>query len=183
MSVGGPSSIGALQTGLTGSLNRRSSRLPYTSSSPLHGRGSRREGSLELPGLDDEDELLGGRLHSDDSALEEFQLYGPAAAVDTQKADESQWMSGVLAQESRNFLEYVKTELDTRKGGDEDELLGGEFITFDELLPPTQHTKIVAAQAFHHLLALATRGLLQVKQDVGYEPIQMSVVAGEVLEM
>ena len=177
-SAGGPSSAGPFPSGLPGSFDRRARRLPITGASPLVGRGPHRPSSLDLGFHDDEEELLGGRLRSDDPALEEFELYGPAAGVATQTAAESQWVRAALDQESTNFFDFVKAQL----GGRDDDELGGEqgreSIAFQELLPPTQHTKVVAAQAFLHVLVLAGKGLLQVQQDVGYGPIYLGVAAG-----
>ena len=120
----------------------------------------------------------------DDEALEDFQLYGPAADVDTQIAAQSQWVRETLDRESTNFLDFVKTEIgaaSARLNEDEDELAGDvdvsrDFINFHELLPPPQHSRIVAAQAFLHMLALANKGLLSVDQTVGYGPIRVAVV-------
>ena len=178
-SIGGfPSSAGA-----PGSLDRRAGRIP--SASPLVGRGRQRYSSLEiLPGEDD-DELLGGRHIPDDQAVDDFQLYGPAAAVDTQTAGQSQWMRATLNQEANNFLEFVKAEIaaiPARASDDEDELSGdglsNSSVSFERLLPPTQHSKIVAAQALHHLLALATKSLITVRQDSPYGFIDLSLAAG-----
>ncbi|MCJ1249630.1 hypothetical protein MMC30_006856 [Trapelia coarctata] len=177
-SAGGPSSAGPFLSGLPGSFDRRASRLLTTGASPLVGRGQHRPSSLDLGFHDDEEELLGGRLRSDDPALEEFELYGPAAGVTTQTAAESQWVRAALDQESTNFFDFVKAQLG---GGDADEMgeeQGRESIAFQELLPPSQHTKIVAAQAFLHVLVLAGKGLLHVQQIVGYGPIHMGVAAG-----
>jgi hypothetical protein len=55
----------------------------------------------------------------------------------------------------------------------------GQDITFAELLPPKRHTDIVAAQAFHHLLVLATKGFLSVAQEGGFGgPIRVRCVGG-----
>lgn len=182
-SAGGPSSLPPLPTAIPGSFDRRASRL--TSASPLTGRGAERFGSLELPSHEDDEELLGGRIISDDQALNEFQFHGPAAAVDTQTAAQSQWLKATLNQESTNFLEFVKAQIETRPAGareDEGELAGDEaeesVVIFEKLLPPGEHSKLVAAQAFHHILALATKGLVRVEQDVGYGPIRLGIRAG-----
>ena len=179
-SAGGPSCLPPIPTSLPGSLDRRVSRL--TSASPLLGRGTHRLGSLDLNSHDNEDDLLGGRLMSDDPALEDFQLYGPAAAVDTQTAAQSQWVKAALDQESTNFLDFVKGELETSGEDEDDDELGGtgaqtKRVTFHQLLPPNQHSKLVAAQAFHHVLALATKGLLKVEQEGGYGPIELAIAA------
>lgn len=181
-SAGASSSLPPVGAG-PGSVGRRASRI--TSASPLIGRGRQRYSSLDiLPGGDD-DELLGIPQISDDQALHDFQLYGPAAAVDTQTAGQSQWMRATLNQEADNFLEFVKagiTALPAHASDDEDELSGqrpSKFsVSFDQLLPPTQHSKIVAAQALHHLLALATKSLITVRQDSQYGPIDLSLPIG-----
>ena len=181
-SAGGPSSLPPFPASLPGSLDRRASRL--TSASPLFGRGTRRPGSLNVSSHHTEDDSLGAPFVFDDPALEEFQLYGPAATVDTQTAMQSQWVKAALDQESTNFLDFVKAELAaTEEAEDGDDELGGTVaqlkkVSFHQLLPPSQHSKIVAAQAFHHVLALATKGLLKVEQEVGYGPIELAIAAG-----
>ncbi len=164
-------------------MDRRASRIP--SASPLVGRGRQRYSSLEIPAGEDDDELLGGRHISDDQAVDDFQLYGPAAAVDTQTAGQSQWMRATLNQEANNFLEFVKAEITAipaHASDDEDELSGDGLlkssVSFERLLPPTQHSKIVAAQALHHLLALATKSMITVRQDSPYGSIDLSLPAG-----
>ncbi|KAL8773469.1 MAG: hypothetical protein Q9209_001573 [Squamulea sp. 1 TL-2023] len=177
-SGGRPSSLPNI--GDLGSMDRRASRM--TSASPLVGRGPERYSDLEIPQFD-ENELLGGP--STPVAGDDFQLHGPAAGVDTQTAATSQWMRAALDTESNNFLEFVKTELSGRAArADEanDELPGGiiapKSVSFAELLPPAQNTKIVAAQALLHILALATKGMLKVKQKEDYGPIDLGLVAG-----
>ncbi len=182
-SVGGPGSLPGTAV-MPGSLDRRASRI--TSASPLIGRGLQRLSSLELPQHDDDDDFLGGPTVSSSYAADDFQLYGPAAGVDTQTAAESQWMKATLDRESSNFLDFVKDKVAAKLPllpDAEDELSGGSrprpVVFFEELLPPAQHTKIVAAQAFHHVLALATRGLINVQQEqVIYGPIQLGLPAG-----
>ena len=152
------------------------------SASPLDHRGRERYSSLELPLHEDDDELLGGRLNSSEQALENFQLYGPAAAVDTQTAVQSQWIKATLEQEAHNFLEFVKTEISAVQpptDEDEDELSGDgqptTSVLLEQLLPPAQHTKIVASQALHHILALASMNLINVKQMQAFGPIDLSL--------
>lgn len=168
LSAGRQSSISALR----GSVDRRISRIP--SASPLIGRGLQRGSSLELPTHDrDDDELLGGQDISLSHAEDEFQLYGPAAGVSTQVAAESQWMRATLDQESNNFLEFVKAYI-AQKVADTDRE-SHRSVHFQDLLPAAQHSKIVAAQAFHHVLSLASKGLIDVQQDLVYGPITLSL--------
>lgn len=155
-----------------GSLPRRGSRLP--TASPLIGHGSGGGGHIDdfqLPGSDMDIGMTGA---------DEFELFGPAAQVDTQTAGQSQWQRAVLDGESLHFLEFVQTgiaEMDESRaqaamGDEEDEVLDGS-IDFDALLPPESHTNVVAAQALLHVLALGTKNLLSIQQEEAFGPITM----------
>lgn len=172
-SAGRPSSVSVVG-GVPGSMDRRISRIP--SASPLVGRGPQRYSSLELHIDDGEGELLGGHDVSMSNAEDEFQLYGPAAGVSTQVAAESQWMRATLDQESNNFLEFVRNDIAAKAADVDDEAPRSVF--FDNLLPTSQHSHIVAAQAFHHVLALATKGLIDVQQDLAYGRISLGLPSG-----
>ena len=183
-SAGRPSSLPGVGGVLPSSmpLERRASRMP--SASPLIGRGSVRYSSLELPYAADDDDVLGIRRTSDSQALDEFQLYGPGAAVDTQTAADSQWVRATLNQEASNFLAFVEakiTEVPIPEDEEEDELAGHAqpktSISFEEMLPPRENTKIVAAQALYHVLALATKGLIDVEQSAADAQIEISLPA------
>ncbi|KAL8961590.1 MAG: hypothetical protein Q9193_001874 [Seirophora villosa] len=175
-SGGRPSSL-PLVTG-AGSLDRRASRI--TSLSPLVGRGPEPYSDLDVPQSDDND-LLGGPSTS--IAGDDFQIYGPAANVETQDAAQSQWLRTTLDTESSNFLEFIRTEVSKRAAQEAENEFPGvagapTTVAFEDLLPPTQNTKIVRAQALLHVLALATKGLLDVDQQEDYGPIHLSLVAG-----
>ena len=179
-SAGQPSSLPGVGGAAPSSLDRRASRI--RSASPLDNRGRGRYSSLELPPHEDDDELLGGRLNSSAQALDDFQLYGPAAAVDTQTAAQSQWIKATLDQEAHNFLDFVKNEISVVPAPtdeDEDELSGDgrskTSVQFEKLLPPAQHTRVVASQALHHILALASKSLINVKQMEAFGPIDLSL--------
>lgn len=101
---------------------------------------------------------------------DEFEMHGPAAAVDTQTAGNSQWLAEALETESYNFLEFVKntaTEIEIDEEITEIEREKDRtWVGFEKMFPPKQGTtKIVAAQAFYHVLSLATKNLLGVKQE------------------
>jgi meiotic recombination protein REC8, fungi type len=185
------SSLGALIVGTDfGPLfahSRRGSRL--TSASPLVGRGTpalSRHGSQELgdasgltsygDDIADLDVQLGAGFDPD------FELYGPSATVDMQTAAQSQWLAATLEDEAYNFLTFVNTKIrekeELERGTkDEANTAGAETnITFDELLPPIQNSAIVGAQALLHVLALTTKGLLQVSQAEHFGDIQVSLV-------
>ncbi|KAI9737866.1 MAG: hypothetical protein M1834_009236 [Cirrosporium novae-zelandiae] len=188
-SIGGfPSSSGGasiIEGGLLGYFKRRSSRHP--SASPLLGRGRASElkglSALELPGYDEEGFLEGIEMPEDLQAQTDFELYGPAANVDTQTAADSQWMRETLDRESVNFLEFVQTAVEKkiaeRDGTDQTNLdVQRETVTFEELLSPSQNSSVVATQAFHHVLSLATKNRLSVKQDdVHYGDIFLGLVS------
>lgn len=165
--------------GRAGPLDRRASRI--TSASPLLGRGLARYSSLDLPSHEDDEQLLGGQGVSSPKENDDFQLFGPAAGVSTQTAAESQWVKATLDHESNNFLEFVKAEIAVRVPGveeDQESTRIRKTVLFEELLPPPRHTKIVAAQALHHVLALATKGLINVEQVQDYGPITLGLSAG-----
>jgi meiotic recombination protein REC8, fungi type len=183
-----------------------------TSASPLIGRGSALPGDLEqfsqligdndpmvMYGRDDEGlasgsqapdfgDLGGGVSSSQACGHDEFEIFGAAAAVDTQTAGSSQWVKQALNRESNNFFEYVRNTISEKLGdelGNEEDPLGAqEFgqksVTFEELFVPDNNTCIVAAQAFYHVLCLATKNRVWVGQTVeDMEPfgeIRMGVV-------
>ena len=178
-SVGGL--MGGVELGPPSALGRRGSRL--TSASPLLGRGLSRFETQEL--LDpsrltsnedefaDLDQQLGAGFAAD------FELYGPSANVDTQTAAQSQWVTATLENEAYNFLTFVNNKMQehVREEGNEDIDADAvhDSITFEELLPPSQNSRVVGAQAFLHVLALATKGLLEVYQEEPFEEIEMAI--------
>ncbi|KAJ9632807.1 R8 protein [Knufia peltigerae] len=170
---------GGMELGPPSALGRRGSRL--TSASPLLGRGSgaSRIGSPSLLTSNTEDEFadLDAQLGLG-TDVEDFELYGPAADVDTQTAQQSSWIAMALENEANNFLSFVKTKIneqprDQGEVGESTEMSNG--ITFEELLPPTQNSYIVGAQGLLHVLALVTRGLLEVTQGEPFGDIEISV--------
>ncbi|KAK4550788.1 hypothetical protein LTR36_000368 [Oleoguttula mirabilis] len=181
--VFGSTSVAGAGTQL-GALGRRGSRLQ--SGSPLVGRG--------LPGADlgAMDELrqgiysdqTGGPGDVDMTGLDDFELFGPAAEVDTQTAAQSQWQRAILDSESVNFLAFVRAGIEEADqvreqagtGDEDDEAVNGS-IEFGDLLPPESNSRIVAAQALLHVLALGTKNLLQVEQEEPFGSIAMRAVA------
>ena len=175
MSMGGfPTSAGASATGLElgvlGSAPRRASRL--TSASPLSGRGRggviERLSSLEIAD-EDNDIAVQARDVLDLDARDQFEVFGPAATVDTQTAIQIQWMNQAFEQESFNFMEFVLSSAKQRTpiGDERDKTDSRTYlseIAFGDLLRPESNSKIVASQAFLHLLSLATKGLLTARQ-------------------
>lgn len=173
--------------------------------SPLIGRGSAMPGDLEQFNLQhEEDRIMYGRDDDDDdmpgsqpfyggfpssSRAEplvddsQFEQFGPGAEVDTQTAGQSQWVAQALDKESNNFFGYVQNTIMERE---EDELSFDEnqvakeahkSVGFGELFPEATSSAVVAAQAFYHVLTLATRNQLLVKQLVA---VQDTDICGEI---
>lgn len=190
-SVGGIA--GGMDLGPPSAFGRRGSR--FTSASPLLGRGLSlsRLGSQEAPDLSqvsiNEDDFADLDMQLGADLDPEFELYGPSAAVDTQTAAQSQWVAATLENEAFNFLTFVRNQIPARdeeqagmeegeREDDEDEGTTKEVtITLDKLLPPTQNSKVVGAQALLHVLALATKGLIQVYQAEAFGEIEIAVVS------
>ncbi|KAF2135765.1 uncharacterized protein K452DRAFT_303302 [Aplosporella prunicola CBS 121167] len=180
-SAGGPSSV----AGPAGSLGRRGSRL--VSASPLLGRG--RAGTLEpLRSLEAEE---GAALGDEGVSLndeEEFELYGTAAGVDTQTANESQFLNTSLLQEENNVRVWMYNALKEKMGvpaGDEEDVpesdavpegLFESEILFEELVPLEGNTRIVACQAFMHVLSLTTKGFITAMQEEPFADIRLALV-------
>lgn len=154
---------------------RRASRL--TSASPLTGRGMMGI-APELddyePGLES-DYAIGGMTGN-----EEFELFGAAAQVDTQTAEQSQWQRATLVGESANFLDFVRTAIENadehRVADDDEEEDRSGSVEFENLLPPHQ-SQIVAAQGFLHILTLGSRQMIQVDQEESFGPISLRMMA------
>jgi meiotic recombination protein REC8, fungi type len=168
------------------------------SQSPLIGRGSNLPGNLDHFSLaQEDDDIIYGRdddfrsitgsqpafgLPSSSRATsrqpnnKDFEMFGPAAAVDTQTAGTSQWVRQALDHESNNFFEYVKNSIDERAVDElSQEGQGAGFVTFGELFEEDRDTAVVAAQAFYHILTLATKKRVWVEQPDGDE-----VLGGEI---
>ncbi|MCJ1308733.1 hypothetical protein MMC25_002387 [Agyrium rufum] len=168
---------------------RRASRL--ISASPLIGRGVQRPDELHLPGMegDDADVDFGGLGIVEDQDFS-FQLHGPAAFVATQTAGDSQWLKQTMEKEANNFFTFTRDAIEAKlreadtndsdvdDGGVDLDGLGLDShyevrkmerskhaMLFEELLPSQNHSRVVAAQAFSHVLALASRGDMHVAQE------------------
>ncbi|KAI9709951.1 MAG: hypothetical protein M1820_003029 [Bogoriella megaspora] len=160
------------------------------------------EGEGELPqllGFDDDFAALamssditggGGDVGFLDPFIATEELQPP---VDTQIVTaQSQGVRGALDAESGNFLEFVRAGVEGRKrvGGEEgegevEEMEGegeeGEEVVeilFEELLPPERNTRLVAASGLLHVLSLATRGMVSVRQEEAFGEIAIGVVSG-----
>ncbi|SJX60216.1 related to meiotic recombination protein rec8 [Sporisorium reilianum f. sp. reilianum] len=106
-------------------------------------------------------------------SVERFRLGLPAAGVaapgERSPTPPSAIFQQDMEEETRNFFEYAKSI--------REQLEDPDFLFFSDLAPVPSSTPAVAAQAFYHTLALATRGNLRVQQDEPYQEIRISIVA------
>lgn len=146
--------------------------------SPLVGRGSLlpndprlNDGDMMSFGYDGLDRNINDAAN-EHSSLSEF---GAAASVSTHEANTSQFMRNALDREGRNFLGFVE-RFAVERGEQDEEEENRRWVEFDSLFEEQDQTKPVAAQAFLHVLTLATKGQIKVKQ----EGIKEKVAFGEI---
>ncbi|KAJ6446810.1 Rad21/Rec8 like protein [Purpureocillium lavendulum] len=139
-----------------------STQKPVPSPSPLHGRGSVL-GSVERHSDPAEHPFGPAGFGSADSSLE---FGGDIGVLDFNRssgAQEPQTTGLDIA--SQDFLGYATAQAAekgvVRSSGDEER----RWVTFDDLATPELHGKGIAAQAFLHVLSLATKGVVAVEQD------------------
>ncbi|KAF2648539.1 hypothetical protein K491DRAFT_722474 [Lophiostoma macrostomum CBS 122681] len=179
--VGMPGSVGGPSTGAPGSLRQRGGRM--VSASPLHGRGQ--PGGLDaLKSLEGEDDY-------DDLGLDDYGL-PPQPSSDGpypefEAAQPSLRVREALSAEGENFLTFVagaitekreRVQAEVQHMSDvlQAEAVGDvEEVLFEELLPPTENSAMVACQGLMMVLALGTKGLLNVRQDGGFQEIGLSL--------
>lgn len=150
---------------ISGSSARPRGRL--TSASPLAGRnypdGRDRHSSLSIPNVgDDLDELeqlditqyLEGELAPDNEDI---------STLTARRMSMLDRITSTLDTESLNFFDFIQMKLDETPTESASTTPG--VITFSELLPPTETTRIVAAHGFMNVLTLATKGVLLVSQE------------------
>lgn len=139
--------------------------------SPLIGRGSILSADFKfsdvgLPALGSDG--FAPFQHDGGRDLSSFEDPGVAAGVFTQEADTSQVMREALDREGRNFLGFVEhLAADRGEQDSRDENL--RWIEFDGLFDARDKTRVVVAQAFLHVLTLATKNQILVKQTGGEE--------------
>ncbi|KAF2810502.1 uncharacterized protein BDZ99DRAFT_443330 [Mytilinidion resinicola] len=173
-SIGGPGSIGML----------RGSRM--VSASPLHGRGQ--PGGLDaLRSFEGEDEygFFGGDDFGDASSPGGKGLTSPGGPAGV-KSQVNQKVLDALDAEGVNFLAFVEDRIQEKRTRLQEHLADEELqsdaaadmdeVTFEELLPPKENWRVTAAKALMHTLALATKGLLEVRQEEAFGEIGLRVV-------
>ncbi|KAK1656197.1 Rec8 like protein-domain-containing protein [Colletotrichum phormii] len=181
--------------------NHSSSMMPWAQT-PSVGRGSSvashsaqrhsRQKSASIRGSSMPPfEPLHDAQHTDDfdalpfdmPASQDLASDGPAGIlVDAQQEGEndSQWMRSMLDTASGEFLQW--TEEEAKKTGqikESDVKKNRRWVEFDDLIEPTKQNHVVAAQAFYHVLSLATKDAITVEQHVAdlqpFGPIRIGV--------
>ncbi|KAK1701161.1 hypothetical protein BDP55DRAFT_640662 [Colletotrichum godetiae] len=122
-------------------------------------------------------------LPFDMPASQDLASEGPAGIlVDAQQEGEndSQWMRSMLDTASGEFLQW--TEEEAKKTGqikEGDVKKNRRWVEFDDLIEPTKQNHVVAAQAFYHVLSLATKDAITVEQHVAdlqpFGPIRIGI--------
>ncbi|KAH0342846.1 hypothetical protein KCU81_g5463, partial [Aureobasidium melanogenum] len=170
------------------------------SASPLVGRGALPTTNVEDMNFmqSDDNAHFNDDFAVSDNAAEnptrpsqatDFDLFGPAAAVSTQVAGTSQFLSTALSTESLNFLAFVKAGIAEAQERQETTIEAiasvldveaseakDEFVEFEDLLKPESNSKVVAAQGFLHVLTLVTRRLLSAEQEEAFGQIELRVL-------
>ncbi|KAL7925892.1 Rec8 like domain-containing protein [Trichoderma austrokoningii] len=144
-----------------GSSVRGSAQKPKTAPSPLLGRGSalnsidRHSDPAEpLFGMDD--------FGSHDSS---FQLGGPVGPLDYDRDNATQGSTQGLDVTSQDFLGYVAEQAAKTGVTYNRDKKRRRWIEFKELAEPFNHPRAVAAQAFLHVLSLASKNVISVHQE------------------
>lgn len=160
---------------------QESARKSAPAPSPLLGRGrllldiDRRSDSIGHPSDDPEINQLLGR-----SSTPEI----PAGGLENGANNNGPAALATLDVASQDFLEYLAGRM-TRNGTSNDSGALAEqsqklWVDFDHLASPASHTKAVAAQAFLHVLSLATKNIISVQQSEGarfvpFRPIRVGM--------
>ena len=180
------SSVGGL-----GVHDRVKGALRLASASPLTGKGRPRLSralsieSYMQPGLGSIGESQDG-LEEIDAALglgmdddEPFELHQLPADAGNQEISSSQWVASALEYEAYNFLAFLDAQIVEKQNAATQPATSDEAsITMDELLPPIENSNVVAAQALLHILTLATKGLITIRQSEPFGDIDLSIDEG-----
>lgn len=132
--------------------------------SPLLGRGSilqsiERHSDLPGPTYGSDDYAA---LHSQDSSMD---FGGPIEPLDYTRGEDTQGSAVGLDLASQEFLGYATAQAQEKGDTRDRDRAKLHWIDFEELANPVIHTKGVAAEAFLHVLSLATKNAIAVEQD------------------
>jgi meiotic recombination protein REC8 len=168
-------------SGLPGSLHqRRGSRM--VSASPLHGRGQ--PGRLDALNFEASDDF-------GNPGVDDFGMPGPSSdgawVEPAQSIKPSFRVREALSAEGENFLTYVsnaiaekRTRVEARVADMSDVLQANattdiDEVLFEEILSSKENSRMIAAQGLLMVLALGTRGMLDVRQEEGFGEIGLSL--------
>ncbi|KAG5936245.1 hypothetical protein E4U53_000259 [Claviceps sorghi] len=132
--------------------------------SPLHGRGSI-VGSIERHSDPAEEAFQDMPLGSEPSSMLFGQGPEETGFDDADDPNDTRAPITGLDISSHDFLDYVTEQIHhhgTPRGDTRD---AKRWIRFEQLATPAVHSKMVAAQAFLHILSLASKTIITVEQD------------------
>ncbi|OLN96491.1 Meiotic recombination protein rec8, partial [Colletotrichum chlorophyti] len=170
----------------TPSVGRGSSVAGH--SAQRHEQGGRHKSvsirGSSIPPFEPLHDVLGSDLDnlSDMHRSQDPRSEGPRFVIDAQdeNQEDSQWMRSTLDTASGEFLLWTEEEakkVGEVKHGDQNEKR--RWVDFDNLVKPAQQSHAVAAQAFYHVLSLATKNVISVEQQVDdlqpFGPIRIGV--------
>jgi meiotic recombination protein REC8 len=139
------------------------------SASPLHGRGSHINpigSELEIERFSDQPAIFG----SDDGGfapLHSAQGFSsdPVLPPHEESQTTSQMMWRALDLEGRNFLGFIEDVARAKGYLLEDDNDDRQWVDFEHLFEPGDQQRETVAQAFYHVLSLATKNMIKVQQD------------------
>ncbi|KAF2272885.1 uncharacterized protein EI97DRAFT_436495 [Westerdykella ornata] len=171
-------------TGVLGSARLRGSRM--VSASPLQRRALMRGSAADLEALGLGG--LGSELDVEGFGLPEQMTsdgFGEMLLASPGKGDggspERVRVQEALSAEGSNFLEFINDALFEKQQrvremqGTEDETEQADEVLFEEVLPPAKNSRVVACQGLMMVLALGSKGLLEVRQDEPFAEIGLKV--------
>ncbi|EHK18866.1 uncharacterized protein TRIVIDRAFT_44046 [Trichoderma virens Gv29-8] len=143
-----------------GSSVRGSAQKSKVTPSPLFNRGS------ALGAIDRHSDPAEPFFGMDDFGSQDssFQLGGPVGPLDFNQ-DNTQVSTQGLDLTSQNFLGYVTEQASKTGVTHSRDPKNRRWIEFEELADPSTHSKAIAAQAFLHVLSLATKNVVSVHQQ------------------
>ncbi|KAM0461882.1 hypothetical protein ACHAO4_001070 [Trichoderma viride] len=144
-----------------GSSVRGSAQKPKTAPSPLLGRGS------ALSSIDRHSDPAEPFFGMDDFGSHDssFQLGGPVGPLDYDRDNATQFSTQGLDVTSQGFLGYVAEQAAKTGVTYSRDKKHRQWIEFKELAEPFTHPRAVAAQAFLHVLSLASKNVISVHQE------------------
>ena len=83
------------------------------------------------------------------------------------------FVAEAITEKRERFHANVEDEMHDLPGVDQTEAIDAEQITFEELLPPPETSKMVASQGFLMLLSLGMKGMLDVQQSTAFDGITL----------